>query len=235
MCSTELADVVTGAKTIVLCTPVDAMESIARQMAPMLAPNALITDAGSVKVSVVSALQPILGPRFVGAHPIAGSDQTGLAAARADLYDGATCVVTPSADSPRSAVDETIAFWQCIGCSVVELSPEAHDARLAFTSHLPHVVAAALATVVSQSAPDWMKLVGGGFRDTTRIAASNPELWSGILLANAADVTRSIAEMQELLQQFQQAVESGDESRLGHLFSEARTSRNRLNQEFDGI
>jgi len=211
------------------------MTPIALQIAPLLDADALITDAGSVKRAVVDALQPVFGVRFVGAHPIAGSDRAGLQSARADLYEGASCVVTPVPASPRQAVDQVAEFWRSIGCSVIEMAPEEHDLRLAFTSHLPHVVASALASVVGRSAPDWVNFVGGGFRDSTRIAASNPDLWTGILLANASDVTRSIAEMQKLLQDFRVAVESGDETTLRRLFTEARTCRNRLNSELDGI
>jgi prephenate dehydrogenase len=233
--STALADVIRGAKLVVFCTPIEVMGPLALQIAPLLDSDALITDAGSVKGSVVEALHPIFGKRFIGAHPIAGSDRAGLQSARANLYHGATCVVTPVAESPRQAVDHVVEFWKFIGCSVIEMSPDEHDLRLAFTSHLPHVVASSLAAVVGRSAPDWAQFVGGGFRDSTRIAASNPDLWTGILLANAPDVTRSIAELQKLLQEFRVAVESGDETTLRRLFAEARTCRNRLNSEFDGI
>jgi len=235
MASTSLDAVLRGAKLVVLCTPVEVMPDLAALLLPPLDSDALVTDAGSVKQVVLDAMVPVLKHQFIGAHPIAGSDRAGIEAARADLYEGATCVVTPTSDSPRSAVERVTAFWKFLGCRVIEMSAAEHDARLAFTSHLPHVAAAALAMTVDRSAPDWTDFVGGGFRDSTRIAASNPDLWTGILLANETSVTRSIAEMQEILQEFRVAVESRDANTLRRLFAEARTSRNRLNSDLDGI
>lgn len=234
--STSMSDVLRGAKLVVLCTPVEVMHDLAGLIHPFLDADALVTDAGSVKVLVLDAMRPVLGNRFVGAHPIAGSDRAGLQAARADLYLNATCVVTPDIDTPPANVAEISEFWKFLGCRIIKMTAAEHDDRLAFTSHLPHVAAAALARTVGQGAGEnWQDFVGGGFRDSTRIAASNPDLWTGILLANQPAVTRSIAEMQKNLQEFHSAVESRDASTLHRIFTEARTSRNRLNSDLDGI
>lgn len=224
-----------GVELAVICTPVEVMPGLAEQILPFLEDKTIVTDAGSVKAAVVDAMAPLLGHRFIGAHPIAGSDRAGIAAARADLYDGATCVVTPTDQTPDSAVEAVCGFWELLGCHVTRMSAAEHDSRLAFTSHLPHVVASALASAVANSGADWAEFVGGGFRDTTRIAASNPDLWTGILLANQTAVTRSIAEMQEILHEFRVAIESGDATTLRRNLAAARTSRNRLNSDLDGI
>lgn len=233
--STDLEPVVSGAACVVLCTPVESMAVLAERILPWLDPEAVVTDAGSVKASVVDALQPLLGGRFIGAHPIAGSDRTGIDAARADLYSGATCVLTPTATTLPAAIRVARELWESVGCQVEEMSPFEHDAMLARTSHLPHVVASALTSAVARNGDRWEAFIGGGFRDTTRIAASNSDLWTGILLANSIETGRSIAQMQKILQEFASALESGDAEALRRLLSDSRTARLRLNKDLDGI
>jgi len=226
---TDLAAVVTGAQCVALCTPVETMPELATRIAPHLSPHAVVTDAGSVKGSVVTACEPILGERFVGAHPIAGSDRNGIAAAAADLYDGATCVLTPTSRTSPAALETARVLWKTVGCRLLEMSPEAHDAALARTSHLPHTVASALAAAVARAVPDWPQLAGGGYRDSTRIALGHPDLWTGILLANRGEISTSIAELTEILQNIRVALESGDASAIRVLLAEGCSAR----QKFD--
>lgn len=227
--STSLEEIVSGAGTVVLCTPVEVMEPLACEFAPFLSGTACVTDAGSVKGSVVTRLEPLLGGRFVGAHPIAGSERGGFEAARADLYEGAACVVTPTPATDADALESVSEFWKMLGCRIFQMTPDEHDQMLAFTSHLPHVGAAALALAVESAGDAWPDFVGGGFRDSTRIAASNPDLWTGIVMANAAALRSSIAEMRKLLQEFDRAVETGDSATVRAWFAKARDSRTRLN------
>ncbi len=211
------------------------MRDLADAIYPHLESNAVVTDAGSVKGSVVRELTPILGKQFVGSHPIAGSEKTGITAARPDLYEGAPCVITPSPDTPPSAIETVSALWRYAGCRIFTMSPEAHDAALARTSHLPHVTAAALVAAVTAAGPDWPDLVGGGFRDATRIAAGNPDLWTGILLANAAETSSSIAELIEILHKVRALLAVGDAEALHAWLADTQATRQRLTSEPHGI
>ena len=215
---------------MVLCTPVETMADLTAQLVPHLPSDAIVTDAGSVKAGVVADGETHLGGRFIGAHPIAGSDRNGFAAASADLYDGATCVLTPTAQTTATALATARELWAAVGCHLVELPPAAHDAALARTSHLPHTVAAALAAAIARHVPGaWSALAGGGYRDTTRVALGSPELWTGILLANRREVATSVAELTEILHNIRAALESGDADALRALLAEGRSAR----QTFD--
>lgn len=229
--STDLQAVIANAHCIVLCTPVETMPDLARHMLDALAPAAVVTDAGSVKGTVVAECESILGGRFIGAHPIAGSDRTGIDAATAELYEGATCVLTPTTRTAPAALKAARELWQSVGCHLREMSPEAHDAALARTSHLPHAVASAVAAAIERSVPGWPQLAGSGYRDATRIALGNPDLWTGILLANRAEVSTSIAELGEILQNMRAALEADDAEAIRALLAEGQTAR----QRFDGI
>jgi prephenate dehydrogenase len=229
VCTSDLAEAVAGAKCIVLCTPVETMADLAGRMLDSLDRDAAITDAGSVKGCVEAACRPILGDRFIGAHPIAGSDRTGISAASADLYEGATCVLTPAAESAPWALAAVRELWSAVGCRLVEMSPEAHDAALARTSHLPHAVASAVAAGIARSVASWPALAGGGYRDSTRIALGNADLWTGILLANRSEISTSIAELTEILQNMRAALDAGDAEVIRALLAEGRAAR----QQFD--
>jgi prephenate dehydrogenase len=225
---TDLAKVTAGAGCVVLCTPVETMSDLSQRLLGSIDPHAVVTDAGSVKGSVVAECEAILGGRFVGAHPIAGSDRNGIEAAHADLFDGATCVLTPTSRTLPAALETARQLWKSAGCQLLEMPAEAHDAALARTSHLPHAVASALATVVARGVPGWEKLVGGGYRDSTRIALGNSDLWTGILKANRAEISTSIAELCEILQNIHAALEAGDEEAIRALLAEGRTARQQL-------
>lgn len=208
---TDPAAAVSGADLAILCTPVGSMRELAAAMAPGLAPSAVVTDAGSVKACVVEQLEPLLGSRFIGAHPMAGSERSGLAAARADLFAGAPCLITPTPESDTSALRITGDFWKQLGCSVTTMSPPEHDRLVARLSHLPHALAFALVNLVLDTLPAGSHhLAGGSFRDATRVAASDPQLWTGILTENRTEVAAALREMSKLLESMATAL--GDEN-----------------------
>ena len=207
---TDPVAAVREADLVVLCTPVGNLPELARSIAPGLSPGAAVTDAGSVKSCVVEQLSPLFGGRFVGAHPMAGSERSGLAAARADLFEGAPCIVTPVSGTDPRALRTVTAFWEALGAKVTLMSPEEHDRTAARLSHLPHALAFALMNLVVDTLPEGAQgLAGGSFRDATRVAASNPELWTGILSCNRTEVAAALREMSKLLKSMASAL--GDE------------------------
>jgi len=193
--STNLAEVVCGADLVIFCTPIGVMPALAAQMLPHLAPNALVTDVGSVKARAVEELAPILGGRFVGSHPMAGSDQAGLHAARPGLFEDAVCILTPTPAQPVEPVERVAAFWRGLGSRVHFLSPEKHDETVAVISHFPHLLAAALVEMVCSQNADALPYCGSGFRDTTRVAAGPAAMWAEILESNRPAVRNSIRSM----------------------------------------
>jgi prephenate dehydrogenase len=206
------------------------MRPLAEQCAPVLKPGALVTDVGSVKAGVVAELEPIfskVGAHFVGSHPMAGAEKTGPAAARADLFEKAVCVVTPGARTPAKVTRQLEEFWAAVGCRLLRLTPDQHDSLVARSSHLPHVVAAELANyVLSPAHPkEQPALCASGFRDTTRIASGSPEMWRDIALANRKHLARALGVFIEDLQEFQRALEAGDAKAMDEFFETAKHRR----------
>jgi prephenate dehydrogenase len=199
--ATNLARVVRDADLVILCTPVGAMPALAREIAAAVRPGTLITDVGSVKAALVQELAAIFRERarFVGSHPMAGSEQTGLRAARADLFKDAVCIVTPETDSDPGAVTEITTFWESLGCLVRQLGPAVHDEAVALVSHFPHLLAATLVNAVAERNAAAFDFCGPGFRDTTRVAGGPPEMWAEILASNSAAVRGAIDAMIEKL------------------------------------
>jgi cyclohexadieny/prephenate dehydrogenase len=219
----ELAAGVAGADLVVLCTPVFAMAETLRRAAPQLGRGALVTDVGSVKGRLVETLPGLLPPGacYVGAHPMAGSHHTGLRHARADLFEGAACVLTPTAATPPEALARVRAFWAALGARLFERDPAAHDAEVAWVSHLPHAVAFAYAASLAGAPAAAFALKGGGFRDFTRIAASDPELWADILATNAKALAGPLASAGAALGALARAIESGDAGAVHRFLAEA--------------
>jgi prephenate dehydrogenase len=225
--TTDLAGAAAVADLLVFCTPVDRIVAGVRAAAAGCRPGTLITDAGSVKGTICRCLAEGLpaGVEFVGSHPLAGSERQGFEHADADLFANRVCVLTPTETTSRRAGERIRRLWEAIGSSVVEMSPEAHDRAVAETSHLPHVIAAALAAVL---APENAALAATGFRDTTRIASGDPELWRAILLNNADGVLDGLRKYEESLASFRNALEDRNGPRLKELLAEARSRRNSL-------
>lgn len=201
------------------------MPDLARQIAPHLGEGAAVTDAGSVKGPVVAQLESILGPRFIGAHPMAGSEKAGLDAAREDLYEKAVCILTPTPQSDASALNHVHAFWETLGCRTVTLSPADHDDAVGRVSHLPHAVAAALVNAITRHSKAPLALAGGGYRDSTRIAASQPAMWSEILLSNKAALLAGLQDLSDSLDDLKTMILSEDSAALEAFLRRAKETR----------
>jgi prephenate dehydrogenase len=223
----DLAAGVHAADLIVVCTPVQLIVEHVIEAARHCPAGALITDAGSTKGSIVTRLDAVLDPqvRFVGSHPLAGSEKQGPAQANADLLVDRTVVVTPTARTRPQDRDDVEAFWTALGARVVRLSPAEHDRALAETSHLPHLVAAALANSVATTNH---RLSAGGFRDTTRIAAGDPELWAQILLDNRAHVLAALEPFERSVAALRQSLETSDLWELTRILRQAKNKRDAL-------
>jgi prephenate dehydrogenase len=209
---------------LVFCTPVDRIVEGVRAAAGASPSGGLVTDAGSVKGCICRPLAQGLprGVEFVGSHPLAGSERQGFEHADARLFENRVCVVAPVESSSGAAVARIKAFWKRLGSTVIEMTPEAHDAALAETSHLPHLVAAALAGTLSA---ENKALAASGFRDTTRIASGDSELWSAILLGNRDEVLASLFRYDASLARFRQAIEQNDATALKELLKAAKMKR----------
>lgn len=203
---------VRGAQLIVIAAPVDRIVSLTQQIAAHLEPGAIVTDVGSVK-GEISRLGHAALPasrHFVGSHPMAGSEKTGWQHGSADLFQGRTCFVTPLEQTDPAAVATVVRFWRELGGEPVTVSPDAHDEIVAHISHLPQLLASALCAFLAKKNPSWRNFAGGGLRDTTRIAGSDPLLWRTILEQNRDEVLRALREFQDELHAFQIALANRD-------------------------
>lgn len=226
------------ADCILLALPVGETETALRRLAPHLKPGAIVTDAGSTKANVVAAARATLGARFadfVPGHPIAGSEQSGPGAARADLYRGRRVVLTPQVETRGEATATVRALWEAAGAQVETLDAERHDRIFAAVSHLPHLAAFALVDDLAQRADSetFFRFAASGFRDFTRIAASSPEMWRDIALANRDAVAAELDAYLDALQTLRQAVEAEDGDALLKIFARARAARARWMQNQD--
>ncbi|HET6406812.1 MAG TPA: prephenate dehydrogenase/arogenate dehydrogenase family protein [Chthoniobacteraceae bacterium] len=232
--STDLGEVVSGADTVVFATPVGVMADLARRIVPYLGKGTLVTDVGSVKAPVCAELGPIFAgspAHFIGSHPMAGSEQTGLEAARPDLFDGAVCIVTPNETAASEDVERATALWQAVGGHVRILPPEEHDAIVATISHLPHLLAAVLVNTVSDVRPAAFDFCGPGFRDTTRIASGPTQMWTEILGENRVAVKAALDALIEKLRAASTVLASGSSERdpsMNQLLTQAKAQRDRL-------
>lgn len=231
-CLLDLRAAVKDADLIVLCTPLAQMRPLVKRMLPAVKRGAIVTDVGSVKASVVKELEsPVAraGAHFVGSHPMAGAEKTGVAWARADLYEGAACVVTPTRRTNKSALRKVEAFWKSVGGRPLRLTPETHDALVSRSSHLPHVVAATLASyVLNPTQPKRQAaLCANGFRDTTRIASGSPEMWRDIAVANRSQLRVALDDFVRELQRMQTILRRGNAAKIARLFKTARERRDK--------
>jgi prephenate dehydrogenase len=227
---TDLSRAVEGADLVILCTPLAQMAPLTARMLSALKPGVLITDVGSVKGSVVAELEPLIagsGAHFIGSHPMTGAEKMGVMNARADLFEKAICVITPTNLSKSELVVELEVFWRSIGGIPLKLSPGLHDDLVSRGSHLPHIVAAELANYVLS--PVHVKeqsiLCANGFRDTTRVASGSPEMWRDICLANRKNLSRALGVFIEDLQEFQLALEKEDVKTIEEFFMQAKERR----------
>lgn len=229
----DLARGAADAELVVVCTPVGRIVEDVRAAAEACRPGTLITDAGSTKELICRALAGSLpgGARFVGSHPLAGSEKNGPAAAVTGLLAGRVVVVTPTRTTKPDALHAIEQFWKSLGARVVRMSPRAHDRALAATSHLPHITAAALAAATPQGD---LPLVAGGWLDSTRIAAGDPALWRQIFLANRGPVLTALARYEKVLASLRRAIERGQPAALERILKQAKRRRERAANESAG-
>ncbi|HYF36546.1 MAG TPA: prephenate dehydrogenase/arogenate dehydrogenase family protein [Prosthecobacter sp.] len=225
---TDPAAAAQGASLLILATPVTVMPDLARQIAPVVAADAIVTDVGSVKGSVVSALEPILGSRFIGSHPMAGSEKTGIQTARANLFQGAASLITPTALTPPDALAELTRFWETLGCRVLSFSPEVHDLKVARISHLPHLMACVTTLAALRGDSAAAACVANGFRDTTRVAGGDPDLWTGIALENRGALLACVEEAANVLTELLEILKKPNEETLRQFLAEAKTLRDQV-------
>jgi prephenate dehydrogenase len=228
--STDAAVIAEEADLILFCMPVGAMLKVAEEIADSVKPTAIITDVGSVKAIVMEMLAPVFKGKaeFIGSHPMAGSELTGLDAARADLFDGAVTILTPDPWSRKTAVSALASFWETVGCRVVTSSATAHDEGVALISHLPHLAAAVLVQTVMRENPAALDWRGKGFLDTTRVAAGPAPMWAEILTENREALKKGIHAMIENLTEVTKLLESKETAVLEQYLAEAMHTRKRL-------
>jgi prephenate dehydrogenase len=230
--TTDVAEGVGEADLVVLGGPVLVNEALLAQVWRAATAGTVVTDVGSTKASIVRAAERLAAGRsevhFVGSHPMAGSEKSGYAVARADLLVGATVVVTPGEGGEARAVKTVNEFWTALGARVVTLDADTHDRAVAAISHLPHVVAWALVDAVARFEPEAFAVAARGFKDTTRIAASDPDMWRDILLDNRQAVQASLVAFRGALDDLEALVDAGDAAALTAYLARVKAVRERL-------
>lgn len=216
---------VEGSDLVVLCAPVEAIPPLMAQIAPSVSARALVTDVGSVKQAICASGEDIFGGRFIGSHPMAGSEKTGLSSANEQLFERRACFVTPSAAAHPADVEKLEQFWAALGMRVERVQPALHDEIVARVSHLPHAVAGALCAALAASHPEWKQFSGNGLRDTTRIAASDPELWKQIFAQNRTALLGAMDDFAATFERLRSAVERGDDEAVKALLTRASQYR----------
>ena len=228
------AQSITGADLVILCSPVGTYGSLAQEIGPVLEAGAILSDVGSVKAAVVRDVAPHLktGVHFIPGHPIAGTEQSGPDSGFAELFMNRWCILTPLPESDPKAVERLTAFWQACGSNVETMSPEHHDLVLAITSHLPHLIAYNIVSTAADleevTDSEVIKFSAGGFRDFTRIAASDPTMWRDVFLNNRDAVLEMLGRFSEDLSALQRAIRWGDGEMLFNLFTRSRQIRRNI-------
>lgn len=224
---------VVGADLVFLATPVCSIAAVLEKIAPYLAPGCVVTDGGSVKESVVAACEPLLpaGTFFVGGHPIAGTEKSGVDASFATLFAGKRCIVTPTANTDALALRKVLRMWELAGSDVIQMDAHKHDRIVAAISHLPHMVAYSLVNAVDgydRFDESILKYSAGGFRDFTRIASSDPAMWRDISLMNGPAIMEMMDFFTDYFGQLRALIESGDGAGLQRFFAESKRSRDAI-------
>lgn len=224
---------VRGADLVFLATPVRSIAAVLKRIAPSLSPGCIVTDGGSVKESVVAECEPLMPPgtHFVGGHPIAGTEKSGVDASFSTLFQGKRCIVTPTPRTDGRALETVIRMWQSAGSEVIRMEPEKHDRIVAAISHLPHMVAYSLVNAVDgydRLDESILSYSAGGFRDFTRIASSDPAMWRDIALTNRSALLEMMDFFSGYFGRLRLLVESGDGPGLETFFAESKRSRDAI-------
>lgn len=226
----DLLEAAAKVDLIMLAVPVKATETLFNTLLPVLRPDTLLTDVGSTKMNIIESAQRVfkyLPPNFVPGHPIAGAEKSGVVAADADLFERHKVILTPSEDTNPDAVKQVASLWQSLGAEVLEMTPERHDEVLAATSHLPHILAFSLVDTLAheEQNKDIFRYAAGGFRDFTRIAASDPVMWHDICHANRDALLDQIDQFTDGLARLRAAIDQSDGQTLLDIFTRARVAR----------
>jgi len=229
--TTDAAAAVAGADMVVLAVGIDAMGTVCRRIRAALPPQAIVTDVGSTKVSVIAAVRAALGaenmPRFVPGHPISGTEESGLHAGFDALFRGRRAILTPTEETRAEALDLVEWLWQAVGAHISRMAPEHHDEVLAATSHLPHLLAFTLVDTLAgmDERTEIFDYAAGGFADFTRIASSAPSLWTRIMFANDAAIMAALDEYIDRLQIMRDALQAGEDRAVNDCFTRAKKAR----------
>jgi len=233
--TTDLEEGCAGADLVVLASPVSNIIGVLPRVAETCKPGAIVTDVGSTKATIVARAERVFprdgGPLFVGSHPMAGGEQSGVLFASADLFENASCIVTPTAATDPGAVEQVERFWRALGGRVVRLDPERHDRIVSAVSHLPHLAAVGVlltAAEIDEDAEMLSKIVAGGFRDTTRVAASPAGLWRDICLENRDVIAEGLDRLAECLHHLASDIRTGEAEAIFEKLRQAREFRKRL-------
>jgi len=228
--NTDLRSAAAEADLIMLAVPVKATESLLAEIFKVIKPTAIISDVGSTKMSIIEAANRVFGAlphNFVPGHPIAGAEKSGVTAANHDLFERHKVILTPLQTTPVEAVKIVASLWEALGAEVLEMTPERHDEVLAATSHLPHILAFSLVDTLAheEQNKDIFRYAAGGFRDFTRIAASDPVMWHDICHANRDAILDQIDQFTDGLTRLRAAIDQGDSQTLLGIFTRARVAR----------
>ena len=231
--TTDLTQAVAGADVVMIAVPLGAMDAVLRVIAPHLAADAVLTDAGSAKGSVVADVERVYGsipPNFVPGHPIAGTEQSGVEASFATLFQGRRVILTPLAETSAAAHQLIRRMWELTGAEVVDMGVRHHDAVLAATSHLPHMLAYTLVDTLARldDRAEIFRYAAGGFRDFTRIASSDPQMWHDICIANREQLLEMIALFNADLERLAGAIRADDRAAILATFQRAKRARDNL-------
>lgn len=223
----DVKQAISNADLVVLATPVDSIIKLFTTINPYLKRGCIVTDVGSAKAKIIEFGEKTLSVPsfFVGSHPLAGSEKKGIANATADLFEGAACIMTPTEKTNQVARQKVRHFWTKLGMEVKLLPPEEHDHILAYVSHLPHLIAYGLISIIP---PDFLGYAPQGLKDTSRVAASSPQMWNDICMANSKNILNALDQYVERLAHFRKAIVSRDPKSLLQYFTEAQEKRNKL-------
>ncbi|HAV12760.1 MAG TPA: prephenate dehydrogenase/arogenate dehydrogenase family protein [Opitutae bacterium] len=219
-----------GSDLVIICTPVQTIAPLIKEVSHSLKPKSLVTDVGSTKSLICrqSANAVPSGVTFIGSHPMAGSERSGLEHADVDLFTNATCLITPLPHAPSEKIAQLIAFWEALEMQIATVSPEKHDEIVAHISHLPHLLASTVCSLLAQKDPIWGNFSGGGLRDSTRVASGDPYLWKQILEQNREEVIRAIDSFEGELHKLKSALLNQESHSLTQLLKRGKQYRDQL-------
>jgi prephenate dehydrogenase len=217
-------EIIRDADLVILAMPVSAILRLAPRVRKIISKGCLVTDVGSTKEEIVAKLSKLF-PNYIGSHPLAGSEKRSIAYARPDLFKNSFCILTPASRTDRQALRRINKLWKDLGAKTVILSPARHDKILSLASHLPHILAFSLISAVPRP---YLKFAAGGLKDTTRIAASDSELWSDIFLSNRGSIIKAIGLLEKRLNRIKSAIKRKDKRLLDRILKLAKKKRDKL-------